>query len=520
MMPPLVDEIEVWNKSPDQKSQDQVLNLSGYVDASPLYDDWMGQFWEFNRSEEMIPDDIDELSDEEVSRASSSDYFDQEDFVGWQSSYIPPMSFAVFLGGLVVVTHPFLAAGALTAFGTAKACMSEESMCSDGWFIPISEEDEPSQARESDQLEAKQLMSRHISEVIYDLGGSPKMKLLTIEQQLPHQSEEEEEQQQPSQESEELPLDPSTLETAEEALEWVDRHYPPLAQCAKKNIALAGLNALEFFNVFFANDAPFTFEELQRKREDKDIRYGRWESLENVNQASLHPKACKSLGLSMQERLLQFKTKTNSFFGPPFADATKLQRALVASKKLLVLEATTTLKDVPFCDRFYITERWVVTAEKTDQVYCTSLSIYFEVVFTESCPFESQIVSSSKKTFVEIANRWIEMARQALQLTEEARTNRLEQTKTASTTLSNEEAPLELAIEVRHTGKLQSSVIEDEVIGDLPKRSKPKRMLSFRRIISKMGSFPKMLARKRSTPSTSPSSTSPSSSFHDVASLL
>lgn len=520
-MPPLVDEMEVSNKSPDQKSQDQVLNLSDYVDASPLYDDWMGQFWECNEAEETIPDTIDELSDEESSRTSSDNYFVQEDFVGWQSSYIPPMSFAVFLGGLAVVTHPVFWVAALTAYGTAKACMSEESICSDGWFIPISEEDDSSQASESDQLEAKQHLSRHISEVAYDLGGSPKMKLLAIEQQIPQQSEEEEEQQQqPSQESEELPQDPSTLETAEEALKWVDRHYPPLAQCAKENIALAGLNALDFFNVFFANDAPFTFEELQRKREDKDIRYGQWESLENVKQASLHPKACKSLGLSMQERLLKFKTKTNSFFGPPFADATKLQRALVASKKLLVLEATTTLKAVPFCDRFYITERWVVTAEKTDQVYCTSLSIYFEVVFTESCPFESQIVSSSKKTFVEIANIWIKMARLALKLTEEARTNRLEQTKNASTTLGNEEAPLELAIEVRRTGNLQSSVIEDEVIGDLPKPSKPKRMLSFRRIISKLRCFPKMLARKRSTPSTSPSSTNPSSSFNDVVSLL
>lgn len=518
-MHPLADQMQVLNHSNNKSSEDPISEHSDFLDASPLHEDWMGQFWDCNQAKEILPEYLDEMSDDEVSHASSSHYFDQEDFVGWQSSYIPPMSFAVLLGGLAVVTHPFFwVAGALTAFGTAKACMSSDGLCGEGLLSPLSEE--AALIGESEQLRAKELMSSHVSDIPYDAEESPKKKLLAIEH-VPGKLEEEQprqQEQQPSQESsDESRRDPSNLETTDEALNWVNRHYPPLAESAKENVILTGLNALEFFNVFFANEAPFTFEELQRKRQDKDIQYGKWETLEKPRQASLHPEACEIHDLSIQERLLNFKTKTNSFFGPPYADATKLQRVLVASKKLLVLEATTILKEVPFCDRFYITERWVVTAEKTGQVYHSSLSICYEVVFTQSCPFESQIVSSSKKTFLEIADTWIKMARQALKLTEEARTKRLELGKSASTTglmvLARDPA-----IEVQHTGKLESSVIDDlaiydEAIGDIPKPLKPKRMIAFRRNISMFGNFPKMLSRKRPTRSPSPSTTSASSSF-------
>eukprot|EP00980_Cylindrotheca_fusiformis_P027999 scaffold22575_cov141-Cylindrotheca_fusiformis.AAC.30 len=503
--------VEVASHDDDGKAIDR----SELIDTSPLQEDWMGQFWDCNsKDKEVPPGYMEDFDDDDVSRASSTNYFSQEDFVGWQSSYIPPMGFAVFLGGLVVVVHPVLwVAGALTAVGTVKVCLANDDICGEGLFSKFKEQKEEPVRRETQQNETKQTETKRLLLPSPIVEGNATADESSKKEVIAGKTEDVQQGTSSIQPPKTGPQHPSELETPQEALDWINLHYPPMTECAKENVTLAGLNALEFFDVFFANDAPFTFAELQRKRQDKNIEYGKWQELENIQQASLHPKSAESVDIAMQERILTFKTKTNSFFGPPYANATKKQRALVASKKLLVLEATTILKEVPFCDRFYITERWIVTAEKVDQVYHSSLSIYYEVIFKESCPFESQIVSSSKKTFLEIANTWITMARQALKLTEEARTKRLEQTEAGGTGESSQRSP-ELGIEVQHTGKGRSSIVNDnDAVGDVPTPLKLGKMVSFRRNMSKMGHLPRMLHKKMSTLSTNSASTSPSSSF-------
>ena len=286
-----------------------------------------------------------------------------------------------------------------------------------------------------------------------------------------------------------LPLhkrNPANLATPELASAWVKCHYPSLKFCAEENVDFAGLNALEFFHVFFATDAPYNFQELQKKRKDKDIVYGDWRSLGQAKQLSLHPKAQQLDQLNttpyINERLITFKTKTGSYFGPPYADATKVQRALLASKKLLIIEARTTMKDVPYSDRFYIMERWIVTATKKNDMYHASLSIHSQVFFTKSCPFESQIVSKSQETFKEISSTWINMAHQALKLTEKARQIRLQQSSSRDPI---QEIPKSESVEVKHTGS-GSSVIVGENEKEQVRPESPKKKSSFRKSFSKM----------------------------------
>ncbi|CAJ1945619.1 unnamed protein product [Cylindrotheca closterium] len=496
---------------------------SGQLFAHCQNGEWMEPFWDCH-DEPVYNTDEDEK--ESISNASSSQYFAKQDFRGWQSAYINPMGLTVFLGGLAVVAHPFFwIAGALTALGTVKACLEDENLCTGDWLYSLTDEEQ----RKALELKDNQNLSREVSEVTYEYGGTAKVltekkTLLAIEAGPPIIPEEEETEIEDEDDLKTVngetvdtaavnkSLDPRLLKNTPDALNWVHRFYPPLAECAMENVTLVGLSALDFFNVFFADDAPFTFEELQRKRQDKHIVYGQWEQLENVKQASLHPESCRDLSLLMKERLLRFKTKTNSFFGPPYADATKSQRALVASKKLLVLEATTTLKEVPFCERFYVMERWVVTAEKKDDVYHASLSISFEVIFVESCPFESQIVSSSKKTFLEIANTWLSLAQQALKQTEQARSERLEQSKNAKvpssiTTTRKEE---DSAIEVKHEGQRLTSIMDDHGVDCGPvgkmSSSRNRRLNTFRHNLSKLSVS--KLTKKRTPLSTSPSSLS------------
>ena len=58
----------------------------------------------------------------------------------------------------------------------------------------------------------------------------------------------------------------------------IDRHFPPLEICVVRSVELVGLNsAARFFDVFFADDAPYSMRDFQRKRGDVDVVYGPWE---------------------------------------------------------------------------------------------------------------------------------------------------------------------------------------------------------------------------------------------------
>jgi hypothetical protein len=363
--------------------------------------------------------------DSSSSGDSSVGYFDSADFIttNWKSTMgiIPPVGFAVVASGLALF-HPLLfVAGALTAFGTVGAIHAVRqtyALCFDGALCNVVVEDEEKKTKKDDddmdplsevtftstEEDNGQVMQQFVNEDLTDNACAPAVQ----EKFSVYRS------------------DPSKLET-KEALEWVKHHYPPLEFTVLDNIKFIGLNAHEFFNVFFANDAPYTFEEFQKKRQDKDIEYGLWEDLHRVQQPSLHHKAlsCTDLSLSFHERVLNFKAKTNNYFGPPYATTCKVQRGLVASKHLLVLESKTRITDVPFSDRFHLMERWVVTADKQQDRYVASLSIYTQVFFTNSCPFQSKIKSASKDTFFEIAKTWCIMAQEALKLTEQHRLKRL-----------------------------------------------------------------------------------------------
>ena len=367
------------------------------------------------------------LDDSSSSGDSSVGHFDPADFIttNWKSTMgiIPPVGFAVMASGFALF-HPVLfVAGALTAFGTVGAihAMRETyDFCFDGSLCNVVEEDEEKKTKKvDDDMDP-------LSEVTFASTDEDSDQIL---QQLVNVNEDLTENACAPAAPEKLSFrrsDPSKLET-KEALEWVNHYYPPLEFTAVDKIEFDGLNALEFFNVFFANDAPYTFEEFQKKRQDKDIEYGLWEDLHRVQQPSLHQKAlsCTDLSLSFQERILNFKAKTNNYFGPPYATTCKVQRALVASKHLLVLESKTRISDVPFSDRFHLMERWVVTADKQEDRYVASLSIYTQVFFTSGCPFQSKIKSASKDTYFEIAENWCTMAHEALILTEEHRLKRL-----------------------------------------------------------------------------------------------
>ena len=424
------------------------------------------------------------LDDDDVS-TSSSRYFDKADFLeaNWENAvdYIPPVGLAVVAGGLALLFHPFIiAAGALTALGTVHAAGATHDLCVDGALCnffeqsPNETERQASHENRKDEEDRKDgnlpltvgCVSTVTCHTMFDDDDDDDLKLnKTLASHFPDEEEEQKSDQ----------TDPSLLRSQKDIMEWMNLFYPSLQIIALEKKEFFGLNALEFFEVFFANDAPYTFEEFQKKREDKDICYGRWENVEHVQQPSLLHGALSSSDLklpNLQERVLKFKAKTNNgYFGPPYATTTKVQRALLASKRLLVLESKTTLADIPFCDRFHVIERWVVTAEKkADEQYHISLSIYAQVFFSKKCPFDTQIKTKTKETILEIAYQWSHMAQEALKLSEEARFKRIlrksqqhQQDEKQQQEPNHEHDEPDLnAIELQYSGSNEFSVVGEQ----------------------------------------------------------
>jgi len=263
------------------------------------------------------------------------------------------------------------------------------------------------------------------------------------------------------------PQDTSSSTTTE----MIDSHFPPLEICVVHQVELPGLNTAEFFKVFFADDAPYSMRDFQKKRGDVDIRYGKWKELEDdgedlyslkkgdgaIDPAPLPPN-------STQERKLRFNTLTKSYFGPAYAKAIKTQRATQLSNHVLVIENVTQLVDIPFADRFRVIERWVVEAVKNndaaavvkqpssaaegdasgnkqspnlqsqqqdgimdDALYTCKLSVQAEVELLKSCSWEAQIRKKASETFTEVVTEWCKSATVALKATEEQKRKRLRQ---------------------------------------------------------------------------------------------
>eukprot|EP00535_Pseudo-nitzschia_heimii_P000709 CAMPEP_0197181480 /NCGR_PEP_ID=MMETSP1423-20130617/5752_1 /TAXON_ID=476441 /ORGANISM="Pseudo-nitzschia heimii, Strain UNC1101" /LENGTH=634 /DNA_ID=CAMNT_0042631735 /DNA_START=262 /DNA_END=2166 /DNA_ORIENTATION=+ len=250
---------------------------------------------------------------------------------------------------------------------------------------------------------------------------------------------------------------PEIQQTREETFDptrWVEENFSTLPIVALQNVEFRGLNANEFFNVFFADDAPFGFPAFHLLRRDKEVQYSSWKS--GVTSKKPIPPSVAS-----KEREVQYHAKTNSFLGPAYAPTKKIQQAYFVSKKMLIIEIRMTLHDIPFSKQFYLIERWMIDGSRSGDggsrsnlksaglsrkknknrdihdsdgksstkasSHCVYLTVSSRVHFTEECPFESAVRKESAKQVCEISKCWNAMAQAGLKRTEESRRKRLRQ---------------------------------------------------------------------------------------------
>ena len=388
--------------------------------------------------------------DESVGSVNSVAYFEPTDFnrSNWESVMNAPTMGLAFVGIAMALTHPLLfVAGLLTAVGTATAASRGYDCVDRGMYAQIWESlfdttsslphdnsintsttivDEEQAAKKSDVLQvdttAEILNSQEdrkqtiVDEHHGDETSPRKQRIHLLPPSAPHVT---------------LTSDQSGLPP-----DWIATSFTDLKNHVVTDREFVGLNVIEFVRVFFGDDAPYSFKEFQKKRGDLDIHYGRWSDEVAQGPLSLHPPSTAgdfpletTAYLSYRTRTLTFKAKTNnsSLLGPAFATTTKVQRLLIISKRCAVLEMKTTLRDIPFADRFLVLERWVLNATKDDHgLYTIFLSISTGVVFTGTCPFESPIKTRSAAAVSDVVNAWCAMATEALKLTEKTKNWRLD----------------------------------------------------------------------------------------------
>lgn len=214
----------------------------------------------------------------------------------------------------------------------------------------------------------------------------------------------------------------------------IQSHFPSLEHTVVSDIEFPGLNALEFFSVFLADDAPYSFKEFQQTRGDVDVVYGNWDRIRKDSVSFLPEARLKNASInlptcSQRERVCTFKTLTNSYFGPAYANAKKTQRVCKFSTRLVIIESKTELSAIPYSDRFYVVERWVVEAVKHDpsspMIYTSTLSVSVEVIVLRDCTWERQIKSKTISTMTSMIVKWVESATKALDLTIQRKLERM-----------------------------------------------------------------------------------------------
>ncbi|GAX12805.1 hypothetical protein FisN_15Hh284 [Fistulifera solaris] len=388
--------------------------------------------------------------EESVGSVNSVTYFEPADFnrSNWESVMNAPTMGLAFVGIAMALTHPLLfVAGLITAVGTATAASRgyeciDKDMYSQIWESLFHSSGavahdalESSTTATVDEAQQKQNPERP------EVDTSAEMVKSAIESDRTPAGEQQTLKTSPRKRKNHKlpPCGPSIPITSKESkppVDWITENFTDLKHQVVTDREFIGLNVIEFFHVFFGDDAPYSFKEFQKKRGDLDIQYGSWSDELAKGPLSLHPPSTAgdfpfdaTTYVSYQTRTLNFKAKTNNsnLLGPAFATTTKVQRLFILSKRCAVLEMKTTLRDIPFADRFFVLERWVVNAKKDEYgLYTILLSISTGAVFTGSCPFESPIRSRSAAAVSDVVNAWCAMATEALKLTEQTKISRLD----------------------------------------------------------------------------------------------
>ena len=209
-----------------------------------------------------------------------------------------------------------------------------------------------------------------------------------------------------------------------------EEHFPKLEHHIITDRVFDGLKASECFELFFDDEAPFSFSQFQETMGDINISYEKWKE-NDTPQKSFHPKpssSCKHITRQLS-RVTAFQTLTRSYFGPAYAEAKKIQIASFFSEDMVVMENKTILSGIPFGDKFFVLERWVL---ETKDDHNSMLNASVQVCMLSSCTFEGQIRKKSLQGCTDMFTLWTRSATEALELAKQEKLKAIESIDSSS----------------------------------------------------------------------------------------
>lgn len=157
-------------------------------------------------------------------------------------------------------------------------------------------------------------------------------------------------------------------------------HYIIIQYAQDKVLAC---NLTEFFDTFFADDAPCPYSTFMESSGDTILNGTPWKKDEN----------------DVFVRTIEYTHPVNAPLAPPEARARKEQRYRRYGTAGLSIETDTYVEDVPMADCFYVTDKLLVEPNEDEAVV---LLAEFDIVFIKQTMFRSLIANTTKSEFLKM----------------------------------------------------------------------------------------------------------------------
>jgi len=156
----------------------------------------------------------------------------------------------------------------------------------------------------------------------------------------------------------------------------------------------------KFWEVYFSDDAKFSFQDFYTHQKQKNFKVSKWEPVKEESKEDAFQKLKRSFNMTI------------NISGVPFCSSSKCIRESTVTKsdEKIEYESSVSTPDVPYGNYFFLKERWVVgsTVPNGNQVY---VRVFMHLDFVKSTFFKGKIESRAVKDYSDDAKLWEKLAR-------------------------------------------------------------------------------------------------------------
>jgi hypothetical protein len=173
------------------------------------------------------------------------------------------------------------------------------------------------------------------------------------------------------------------------------------------NLILDNCSLDRFFDLFFANNAPYSLQRFLQSRGDLKLATTDWKlpvSDDNGNDGS---------SADYKMRTVTYVHPVNAPMAPPQASARKEQSYRQYKDRGIIINTQTYVEDVPMTDCFFVEDRIIVN-DNNENNRGVQVTMEFGIIFIKRTMFKSIISSRTRGEYIEIFNAFSTYLSEAL----------------------------------------------------------------------------------------------------------